>query len=77
MQLNKFVHFEEIFDFLDVIPVKYLFCNETITQITLQKIQAWKNKTNIKILDSTLAGSLPIECKTGYIEQYLIIYFPN
>ena len=40
MQLNKFVHFEEIFDFLDVIPVKYLFCNETITQITLQKIQA-------------------------------------
>ena len=61
MQLNKFVHFEEIFDFLDVIPVKYLFCNESITQITPQKKIS-------KILDSALAGSLPIECKTGYID---------
>ena len=46
MQLNEFVHFEVIFDFLDVIPVKYLFGNETITQITLQKNPTMKKIKN-------------------------------
>ena len=78
MQLNEFVHFEEIFDFFrcDPCEIFVLQLNNHTDHVTKNSSMKKSKIKNYLIFDPRLPGSLPIECNTCYIEQYLIIHFP-